>query len=206
MVPNRLFIIGLACFLLAGCGAVNDDSSLQHSSSPLDAERLKLLIADQQEMQKTAELSLKGEYVAKNTVAVAIRLHNPEEKQIDSVRSWLTFDPSKMKVSRIDDSHSDFDIFLAEENTFDNEKGIVSIGRSSQKPMLAKEAQVATVVFTMLPVRKETVAPIDFYGYSADSAGYTGIMHIVRGVPRNIMKEPAGKTLFLTLLPPQGVE
>jgi uncharacterized protein YcfL len=198
MNKKQLLLIGSSLLLLVSC------ASETPQTKPVNTAALQQLVMQQKEQEKTATLTLTTSdpltLTAGGTFTVLVTLQNPAHTPIDSVRSWLTFDPSKLHVQSMDDRNSAFDLALADEKKFDNTTGIVSIGRSSSKVQNGNSLQVEQIVFQALPRGDEATTAIDFYDYKANTEGHTGVYHLVDGAPYNILQEPQNTSLRLTLL------
>jgi uncharacterized protein YcfL len=197
MNNKQLLLIGSSLLLLVSCA-----SKTPHKKP--DTTALQQLVMQQKEQAKTATLTLTTSdpltVMAGGTFTVLVTLQNPAQTSIDSVRSWLTFDPKKLQVQSMDDENSAFDLALADENKFDNTTGIVSIGRSSSTVQNGKSLLVEKIVFQALSRGDEATTAIDFYDYKENTDGHTGVYHLVDGVPYNILQEPHNTSLRLTIL------
>lgn len=196
----RHFPLIITVVLLAGCGTPSSD--LHNAAQP----DLKQLIQEQQQIARTVRITLASEkdtYRAGEEFEVRIRLNNPEQQTVDSVRTWIAFDPTKLEVLELHDETSDFDLTLAQENNFDNQQGLVSIGRSSQRPLSPADAVIHTIVFRVLPTTVEKITSLDFYGYQDGAQGYTGVYQVQAGKPFNLLQPPAIPGVKLKLIPQQ---
>jgi len=197
MNNKQLLLIGSSLLLLVSC------ASETPQRKPANTTALQQLVMQQKEQEKTATLTLTTSdplTVRAGTFTVLVTLQNPAQTPIDSVRSWLTFDPTKLQVQSIDDENSAFDLALADEKKFDNTTGIVSIGRSSSTVQNGKSLLVEKIVFQALSRGDEATTAIDFYDYKENTEGHTGVYHLVDGVPYNILQEPHNTSLRLTIL------
>jgi uncharacterized protein YcfL len=197
MNNKQLLLIGSSLLLLVSCAS-------ETPQKKPDTTALQQLVMQQKEQEKTATLTLTTSdpltVMAGGTFTVLVTLQNPAQTSIDSVRSWLTFDPKKLQVQSMDDENSAFDLALADENKFDNTTGIVSIGRSSSTVQNGKSLLVEKIVFQALSRGDEATTAIDFYDYKENTDGHTGVYHLVDGVPYNILQEPHNTSLRLTIL------
>ncbi len=186
--------------LLSACGQENSQQNIAVS----DNGNLQKLVKAQQEVEKTVELELQTssrEQTAGKTFEVRVDLKNPAGKTIDGVRSWVAYDTSKLKAVRLDDTASDFDFFLPQENSIQVEQGMIALGRSSKTPMNKAIAHVVTITFEVLPTTTEKVTSIDFFDYQTGTDGHTNVLLLVDGQTHNILKDPAQPGVRLTLLP-----
>jgi len=134
-----------------------------------------------------ASLELKQENTSENNVTVSVYIQNPSSQSITSVQSWLKYDPNVLKGISIDANLSPFDFIAPGENTFDAEKGVVKIGRSSMSGGTKdNEIFVAKISFERISSKKTEVF---FYNFKLDSSGNTSIRVFDDGFPVNILKE-----------------
>ena len=86
----------------------------------------------------------------------------------------------------IDDGSAPYD------NGFDNEKGLVMIGRASSTKQFKKSLKVATVTFDII---SEGTLMIDSYDYRNDLSGHTSANSLIDGKPYNILIKPNSPAL-----------
>lgn len=198
-MKQSLIYIVAALVLLSSCGRTNPVVSQNNGNST----SLQQMIEQQKEQEKTTSLTLQTEKTTLqggDMFVVHVVLDNPKNEEIDSVRSWLTFDPTKVQVVALDETKSDFDLAMSDEKMFDNQKGIIAIGRSSTNIKKASSLIVMDISFQTLSLTSEAITAIDFYNYTPDTNGHTGVYHLVGDTPYNILKEPQNTSLRLTLL------
>ena len=127
-------------------------------------------------------------------VKVKITLENPDQKPITSVQSWFSFDVTKVHGKEIDTSKSAFSLVAPYENTFDNENGLVMLGRSNPDPVTDQIIEVAEIIFDIIG---EGTVMIDVYDYREDLTGHTSVNTIIDGKPYNILIRPDSPALVI---------
>jgi hypothetical protein len=197
---KKIYITGILLSCLSACTFPADKGNVQQDMHEAAS-------ALQNEIIKSVALGLKtakNTYTAGDQVAVSIEVFNPDMKDISSVSSWLSFDPTKLQAVEIRDEESDFSLSISEDNTFDNETGLISLQRTAgenngQNHVLS----VATVVFEVLSVEQESITTVDFFHYQPDASGRTGIYQVSDNGADNVMQEPDTPALRLMLQPQQ---
>ena len=141
-------------------------------------------------MVADAELLLTEIHQDETTLQVRISIKNPSNQAVISVQSWLKYDQNALKKAQknaLNVENSDFDFVAPGENEFDEQQGIVKIGRSSIKgEVRTNEIEVAIVTFEKL---QQKDSKIEFYDYRSDHTGKTSIRILEDGFPVNILKE-----------------
>ncbi len=140
-----------------------------------------------------AELSLSGEHQS-DTLTVKVTLQNPTHKPITSVQSWLTFDPKKLQGTGVDISKSPFSLTAPFENTFDNQDGLVRLGRGSDKPLSDGFLTVATLTFKVVSAG---TTMMDAYDYRSNLRGHASANVVINGQPYNVLKKPLNPLLVI---------
>ncbi|QQR83302.1 hypothetical protein IPJ72_05895 [Candidatus Peregrinibacteria bacterium] len=125
------------------------------------------------------------------TFSVAVRLLNPSQQNIISVRAWLNYNPNVLEATSIDAQDSPFQLVAPGENDLNAKEGHVQIGRSNiSGGFSGSEAVIATVQFKVL-AKQKGVATIDFFDYQSSELGHTNVNIITQGLPLNILtKKP----------------
>lgn len=143
-------------------------------------------IAEAQEMKKTVILSLR-KADDQNGLTFDLMLLNPDEKPLTSVQTWLSYNPDLLKGVSIDTSASAFGLTAPYVNDFDQEAGLLTLGRSNASPVSDKEIRVARVYFEK---RHDGVVMIEAYDYRPDLEGHTSANMMVDGSPVNVLLKP----------------
>ncbi len=177
--------------LLNGCDLLTLPE--KQASAPAQPATPSIDLEKARAVHKTVNIAMKAE-AADNQVTVRILLNNPDNKPVTSVQSWLSFDPEYLQGREIDTSESAFSLMAPYDNTFDNENGLVMLGRANPEPVTDKNSQVAEVVFDR---KKSGVTMIDVYDYQQDLSGHASANSLASGKPYNILKKPASPALIV---------
>ncbi|MBI5411702.1 hypothetical protein HZA43_00830 [Candidatus Peregrinibacteria bacterium] len=186
MSRKHLLLIGFTAMLLLGlngCGQSNDPK--QHP--------LLGAVYEQLTVKRDVELFASAERKDKDVV-VTITLHNLSQKPITSVQSWLSYDPKQLKAKTIKVDNSAFTLTAPYENQFDNDKGLVRLGRANNKPISDVRIMVAQVTFERLT---NQIAMLNFYDYQTSLTGHTSVNMLVNNVPYNVLKEPINPAVVI---------
>ncbi|MBU0705611.1 hypothetical protein KJ657_05435 [Patescibacteria group bacterium] len=175
-------IVVISANLLAGCSPKN--------VSEAGMER----IAEAQEMKKTVKLSLVQVKADDKGFVLRLMLDNPEKKPITSLQAWLAYNPDDLKGISIDTAVSAFELTAPYDNNFDNEAGLMMLGRSAVSAVNDKEIVVADLHFGRV---SDGVAMIEAYDYKQDLTGHTSANMMLDGAPVNILLKPQSPLLIL---------
>ncbi|MBU0727734.1 hypothetical protein KKA95_03545 [Patescibacteria group bacterium] len=192
MNPSKILIAAATIILLSsvfsGCGQKAEEFT--HEAAKTTS--IQLL---EQARQVTKEVSLGFETEAKgDQVTVKVLLDNPELKPIISVQTWLSYNPKVLKGDKIEVKTSPFTFTAPYANTFDEERGLVMIGRSNDEPIATKTIVVAEVVFDVIG---EGAIMVDAYDYRTDLSGHTSANMMLEGWPYNILIKPESPALII---------
>ena len=166
-------IVLIASNLLVGCTSEASEAGLKR-------------LEEAQEMKKTVSLYLVAKEDTSDAV-VQVVLDNPEKKPITSVQSWLAYNPEVLKGVSLNTEDSAFELEAPYDNDFDDEAGLVMIGRSSAKPVRDEKIMVAEIHFERTG---EGAAMIEAYDYRQDLTGHTSANMMQNGTPVNILLKP----------------
>lgn len=144
-------------------------------------------IEEAQEMKKTVNLYLVAVKDTTNEAVVQLVLDNPEKKPITSVQAWLAYNPSVLKGVKIDVEQSAFELKAPYDNDFDQESGLLMLGRSTAKATKDNKIVVAQIHFERVD---EGAAMIEAYDYRQDLTGHTSVNTMIDGAPVNILLKP----------------
>ncbi len=152
----------------------------------------------------TADVEMKLE-TAKNVgdeLEIDIKLINPSEQKLVSIRSWLSYDPTKLEGIEIK-TYEDFDLVAPGEKVFDKDNKRVKIGlANSLGGVSVRETVIATVKFKVLA---SDDIKLDFYDYQISELGHTNANIIEDNLPINVLKEsPEGIRITGTGVPVGG--
>lgn len=166
----------LASSILTGCGTV-------HGFSKAGITR----IYEAQELKKTAELELLPVPSAEGRVTLKLVIENPEKKPITSVQSWLSYNPDVLSGAALRTEESPFHIVAPYDNGFDQDAGLVMIGRSTETPVDDEEILVAEIEFEKTA---DGTAMIEAYDYTSDLTGHSSVNMVIDETPYNILLKP----------------
>ena len=172
-----LTITGL--LLLVACGrqaSTNGDQELKHAVAPdtLSA-RLELRI-----LEKNA---------GKATIGIVII--NPERVPIQSVRSWVKFDPLTMRVQDLGIVERRFALFAPGERTIDRREGFIKLGAAAKQPVADDE-----ILFATFSVRADhTPVALTFYDWREEGDGHTALLSLSEDAIVNIVRAPSSIAL-----------
>ena len=149
----------------------------------------------------TADANLSLEYEnGDSTVTVSIYIENPTKQKVISVQSWLEYDPKVLQGNKINTDDSAFNFVAPGENTFDTQKGLVKIGRSSTEGGANNDKIfVAKIHFKRL---QNTPTSISFHNYQLGPNGSVSVRVFEDGFPITILKEEPKK---ITIAPETNV-
>ncbi|MBN2096000.1 hypothetical protein JW752_01220 [Candidatus Peregrinibacteria bacterium] len=179
--------------LLNGCALLPQEKASEATQPPAPKINVEKLAEKARAAQKSVNLAFKAER-EEGQVTVTINLNNPEGKPITSVQSWLSFDPNRLYGKEIKTDDSAFSLIAPYNNTFDNENGLMMLGRANPDPLTDKTIKVAEVVFD---VRGEGATMIDVYDYQDDLSGHASANSIIEGKPYNLLKKPNSPALII---------
>lgn len=204
-MKSRDILIALAMILtfssfLSGCEFVDnliekkapETASVSKPSIP-KRPSLEELAVKAVAVKKEVEINLSAKK-EKGQVKVKITLNNPKQKPITSVQSWLSFDSSKLQGEKIDTSNSAFELMAPYDNAFDNESGLMMLGRSNSEPLTSASIEVAEVIFDVIA---DGTTMVDFYDYRTDLSGHTSVNTVTDGEPFNILIQPESPALII---------
>ncbi len=193
MKPKELIIatalILLLGGLLAGCEVAAPKSEATETKKTAIEEFVLRAVA----AKKEVKLDLKADRQEKQ-VKVTVSLENPNLKPITSVQAWLSFDPAQVQGKNVDAKGSEFDLMAPYANTFDNENGLMMLGRASSKPLRGKVIKVAELTFEVVG---EGAALLDAYDYQEDLSGHVSANILSDGKPFNILLKPESPLLVI---------
>lgn len=181
---TALLTIGcLALFLGTACAPAGrqpePSSSLRHAPSP-------------EALTATMELRTLREERGVHTIGIVIT--NPEGVPIQSVRSWVRFDPLTVNVQNLSIADDRFVLFAPGERTVDTTLGLVKIGTAAREPIRDTEILVAT--FTVRVSARGAEAPVlAFYDWRAEGDGHTAVLSLSRGGVANVAEAPRSLAL-----------
>lgn len=202
MKPTNIIIAAAVILLLSsvltGCSKLIEPreaapSATQEArpSAEEQKQRIQKLVEAAVAAKKEVGLVLEAEKVGQ-TLTITIRLDNAVQKPITSAQTWLSFDPSRLQGKSIDTDDSSFELMAPYANGFDNEQGLVMLGRASATKQFKKSLNVATVTFDIVG---EGTLMIDTYDYRDDLTGHTSANSLIDDKPYNILIKPESPAL-----------
>ena len=180
--------------LLTGCKLIETQAPEEQATKPAPPKiNLEKIVKKALAAKKEVNMILTAEK-SENQVTVTVSLENPKNKPITSIQSWLSFDAAKLQGKEINTKNSAFELMAPYDNTFDNENGLVMIGRSNPNPITDSSIQVVEVVFDVVA---DAVVMIEAYDYRDDLTGHTSVNTILEDRPYNILKKPDSPALII---------
>ncbi len=197
-------IIGL--LLITGCTPSGQPGIEGTSSESIHRSALPQMIKAEQAKNRKASLSLNTDtqkLKSNQTFWVNVELTLPENGTVDSVRSWLSFDASKLEVVGFhpDDSKNDFELSAPQEHDFDNEQGVVRIGKSLLRPQHTSPVLVERIQLKVKPVAALSSSTIDFFDFQEHAEAHTTATRVLGNTIYPILEKPVSPGLLLTLEP-----
>lgn len=180
-----ILILGI---FLAGCQVVEPNQGKVSKKTSIEAFIMKAVAA-----KKEVRLALKADRQG-DKLKVTVTLENPNLRPVTSVQSWLSFDPSKLQGGSIETRNSAFSLMAPYSNTFDNENGLVMLGRANPQPVEEKSTLVAVLSFDIV---KGGVTTLDAYDYQDDLSGHTSANVLENGKPFNVLQKPDSPLLII---------
>lgn len=140
------------------------------------------------------DIVLQKEQMTSSSLTISIHVKNPSHQEIKAVQSWLQFDPNVLKGVKIDADTSPFDFVAPGENNFDNQTGIVKIGRSTMASgITVDDIFVANVQFERLSTK---TTEISFYNFKVGSDSNTSVRVFEDGFPVNVLQTEPQKLII----------
>ncbi len=131
-------------------------------------------------------------------VVVDVVISNTNNQEINSVASWIKYDPAKLNALEINDESSTFDLAAPDGNKINKKEGLVQIGRAKIGGTAKdQEIPVVSVIFEVITDQK-TETNLEFHNYQQSELGNTGVFAISGSLTENLLTE-APKTLKLSL-------
>lgn len=163
--------------------------SLQ-SPSEVGIQRLE----EAQQYKKTVELKLEVTEAEAGRIMVRVLLDNPEGKPLTSAQTWFTYNPEVLQGVEIRTADSAFELVAPYDNDFDQEGGLVMIGRSTAEAVTETYIVVADIVFTRVG---PGAAMIEAYDYQIDLEGHTSANMVLDENPYNMLLKPDSPLLII---------
>lgn len=202
MKKLHIYIIGVCIVLLtSGCNISNEYETPPQQDEVQEkitnTSPSHFLLANIQDLPNTsAELILEEESSDPYTTVVTIKAKNPDQYNIQSVRTWLTYDPTTLKAVKIDTSNSPFQIAAPQENTIEEAFGLIKIGRANvSNEVRDEEIEIAKIVFVK-KLEEDQVSIIDFYNHKGNK-GNTQVNTVINKNVINISQKPQSPALII---------
>ena len=189
---KKMTTIGIVLLIfisITGCSKSNiEDINSDNAVSTSEQNTVSLNNAATEEIkpEKTVSLYLEKELNG-DQLTLFIFLMNPKKESITSTQTWLAFNSEDLKGEEINIDDSDFSLTAPYENGFDQEKGLVKIGRSVPGAINKEKVKVAEVSFQ---IKEQKTLMINAFNYKDDPLSETSANMIVKDKPYNIMMEP----------------
>lgn len=205
MKPKDIVIatamILIAASFLSGCSLLSGEQAesrpsaemTQAQKKPSIPKRTAELLKTVQAVQKEVKLKLS---VAREVAEakVKIELENPEKKPVTSTQLWLSFDTKRLQGKTINTDGSAFELPAPLANEFDNENGLVMLGRSNPDPLTDELIYVAEITFD---ISGEGATALDVYDYRDDLSGHTSVNTVIDNNPYNLLIKPETPALII---------
>lgn len=156
------------------------------SKKPRIPKRAQALIQKAEFVKKEVKMVFEKE-VENDKVKITVYLENPNKKPITSVQTWLSFNPELIEGLEMVTGDSAFTLPAPYKNGFDNEEGLMMLGRSNPEAITDTKIPVVVATFS---VKTKGVAVVDIYDYREDLSGHTSVNTVLQGEPHNILIKP----------------
>ena len=170
-----LFLVGI--LLLTSCGGgeqrPSPENALGHGAA---AENL------------TASMKLKLLESNESEWVLGIFVQNPEEIPIQSIRSWVQFDSSQVRIRNLTIEDGRFTLFAPGERTIDLVEGFVKIGGAVREPI--RDTEIFFASFTVRAPISSDLPVLTFYDWRADGNGHTAVLTLERDGVLNVLHIP----------------
>lgn len=194
IIATALILIVLS--LLSSCTFVENnvkDIPVQTKNTKLDKSQILEKMALVKKLSRDVDLNLEYKKENKN-ILVKMSLNNPSKKPIQSAETWFSFNPELLKVKSVDASLSDFNLPAPYKVNFDNEKGLLMIGRSNKSSINKENINLVQVNFELL---KDESTTLNAYNYNPNLTGNSSVNIVYKGKVYNVLKEPKIPTLII---------
>ena len=124
-----------------------EESMKKEVKKPRIPQRAQELIEKAKEVKKEVKMTFETEE-KEGQIEVSIYLENTAEKAITSVQAWLSFNPELIEGVKMKASDSAFTLPAPYKNGFDNESGLMMLGRSNP------DVLTDTKIFIAMAVKK----------------------------------------------------
>lgn len=182
-------IIGL--LIMSACSLGNHSADETTRTQKEVSPEMIQMIEKAKENEQKVDLTL--ENVNDNEIKIII--NNPNKLEINSIRTFLSFNTEQIEGKEIvinEDLQNDI-LIAPEEDKFDNEKGLLKLGFSFKNETINSERiEVATISFEK---KTDGIATLDFY--DAQDGGHTEILAKIRGQLVNVLRKPENPALIL---------
>ncbi len=164
-----LSIIGILTLVSCGFGREpNPDNALSHSAAPtMHTARMVLRVLEDRGTEKK----------------LGIVVQNPGRVPIQSVRSWVRFDPEAADISDLAIEQGDLVLFAPGERMINQAEGFVQIGAAARTPIRDDVFTVASFTVRGTPV-------LTFYDWRPEGDGHSALLSLQEGDVTNILASP----------------
>lgn len=197
---KTIFIIGILTLILtASCTVSTEKNEPSHDTAKTEeaAQELKENIQKIQiKPEQSAEIYLTQKKADASNIIITVMVKNSKKIPVQSVRSWLSYNPKQITAVKIDTTKSSFETAAPTENNIEPLFGLIKIGRSTLGAgILDADIEVAKIVCTIKD--PQTPSIMDFFDYQSGEEGHTQIQTIQDGQVFNILKKPLSPALII---------
>lgn len=180
-MKRLLFLTGF--LILASCGGSGNGETLSHGVAG-DA--------------LTARMAFEILGEEEGGVRIGIVVRNPARVPLQSIRSWVRFDPAHARVSDLRVEDGRFSLFAPREREVNEADGFIQLGGAVRSGV--KEERVLFASFRVRRIGDRTaggIAPaiLSFYDWNAEGAGHTAALSLGPHGAVNIIDAPLSLVL-----------
>ncbi|MFH0820446.1 MAG: hypothetical protein V1908_01595 [Candidatus Peregrinibacteria bacterium] len=186
-------IILLGSFL-AGCSRLTSRDAGATPTAGMEDLKQAAGIQKDVTLDLSAQRLPAGRHGDRNQLKVKVTLKNPSQRPITSAQTWLTYDPASLKGVSVDVSQSAFTLTAPFESLFDQGRGLVKLGRGSEKPITDSFITMGELTFEIL---KPGTTMVSAYDYKPNLRGHVSANVMLDGRPYNVLTKPQSPALII---------
>lgn len=179
---KRLFLLPGFLLLLSCAAGQGNDERFSHGVAP---DTL------------TAHLSLEALSKEESGQRIGIVLRNPAALPVQSIRSWMRFDPALVAISdlRIEDGR--FSLFAPKERQVNETTGFLQLGGAARIAIAEERILFASFHVERTSGRTRETSPVilSFYDWKAEGNGHTAVLSLGSHGAVNIIEAPSSLPL-----------
>lgn len=179
---KRIFLLAGFLLLLISCSEQGNGERLTHSAAG-DA--------------LTAHLSLEVLSKEESGQRIGIILRNPAALPVQSIRSWMQFDPALVAISdlRIEDGR--FSLFAPKERQVNETTGFLQLGGAARTAIAEERIVFASFHVRETNGRTRETSPVilSFYDWKAEGNGHTAVLSLGSHGAVNVIEAPSSLVL-----------